>query len=248
MENQRFYHGWMHPVVFGSNKQTLVTDFYESSVSESLLWSRDFSIAIDCQSRLTLTHLSKPNFKSSPFSMIAGYFKQVVLSHDGLDNCSVRLLDNFHELCVFEWLSRFLSGLLVILCLPRFMLTHFSKNNFKRFSFSMEARYFRDSTIIYDSIEFHFQMLMDDIRELHFLVWFSWSLCFRLAIICLTGLMGSRFSKRIFKSSSLTKLYSGLSNGCMTFFDSFAEQIVHYVVDLQELIVFEGRYGRCTIF
>ena len=29
--------------------------------------------SIDCQSRLTLTHLSKPNFKSSPFSMIAGY-------------------------------------------------------------------------------------------------------------------------------------------------------------------------------
>jgi len=67
MENQRFYHGWMHPVVFGSNKQTLATDFYESSMSESLLWSRDCSIAIDCQSRLTLTHLSKGNFKSSPF-------------------------------------------------------------------------------------------------------------------------------------------------------------------------------------
>ena len=86
MENQRFYHGWMHPVVFCSNKQALATDFYESSVSESLLWSRDGSIAIDFQSRLTLTHLSKPNFKSSPFSMIAGYFRQVVLSHDGLDD------------------------------------------------------------------------------------------------------------------------------------------------------------------
>lgn len=241
MENQRFYHGWMHPVVFGSNKQTLATDFYESSVSESLLWSRDGSIAIDCQSRLTLTHLSKPNFKSSPFSMIAGYFRQVVLSHDGLDDYSVHLLDNFHELCVFEWLSRFLSGLLEILCQPRLMLTHFSKNNFKRSSFSMVARYFRGSTIIYDSIEFHFQVLMDDIRELHVLVWFSWSLCIRLAIICLTGLMGSRFSKQIFKSSSLTKLYSGLSNGCISFFDSFAEHIVQYVVDLQELIVFEGR-------
>jgi len=85
-----YYH-----VVFGSNKQTLTTDFYESSVSESLLWSRDGSIAIDCQSRLTLTHLSKPNFKSSPFSMIAGYFRQVVLSQDGLDDYSVHLLDNF---------------------------------------------------------------------------------------------------------------------------------------------------------
>ena len=92
---------WMHPVVFGSNKQTLATDFYESSVSESLLWSRDCSISIDCQSRLTLTHLSKPNFKSSPFSMIAGYFRQVVLSH-GLDDYSVHLLDNFHELCVLN--------------------------------------------------------------------------------------------------------------------------------------------------
>jgi len=87
----------------------------------------------------------------------------------------------------------------------------------------MVARYFRDSTIIYDSIEFHFQVLMDDIRELHVLVWFSWALCIWLAIICLAGLMGSRFSKQIFKSSSLTKLYSGLSNGCITFFDSFAE-------------------------
>jgi len=87
-----------------------------------------------------------------------------------------------------------------------------------RSSFSMVARYFKDSTIIYDSIEFHFQMLMDDTRELHVLVWFSWSLCFRLAIICLTGLIGSRFSKQIFKSSSLTKLYSGLSNGYISFF------------------------------
>jgi len=102
MEYQRFYHGWMHPGVFGSNKQTSATDFYESSVSESLLWSRDCSIAIDCQSRLTLTHLSKPNFKSSPFSMIAEYFRQVVLSHDGLDDYSVHLLDNFHELCVLN--------------------------------------------------------------------------------------------------------------------------------------------------
>jgi len=50
------------------------------------------------------------------------------------------------------------------------------------------------------------------------------------------------------KSSSLTKLYSGLSNGCITFFDSFAEHIVQYVVDLQELIVFKVVYGRCTIF
>jgi len=82
---------------------------------------------------------------------------------------------------------------------------------------------------------------MDDIRELHVLVWFSWPLCIRLAIICLTGLMGSRFSKQIIKSSSLTKSYSGLSNGCITFFDSFAEHVVQYVVDLQELIVFEGR-------
>ena len=81
-----------------------------------------------------MTHLSKPNFKSSPFSMIAGYFRQVVLSHDGLDDYSVHLLDNFHELCVFEWLSRFLSGLLEILYQPRLMLTHFSKNNFKRSS------------------------------------------------------------------------------------------------------------------
>jgi len=105
----------------------------------------------------------------------------------------------------------------------------------------MVARYFRGSTIIYDSIEFHFQVLTDDIREVHILVWFSWSLCIRLAIICLTGLLGSRFSKQIFKSSSLTKLYSGLSNGCVSFFDSFAEHIVQYVVDLQELIVFEGR-------
>jgi len=207
-------------------------------VSESLLWSHDSSIAIDCQSPLMLTHLSKPNFKSSPFSMIVGYFRQVILSHDGLYDYSVHILDNFHELRVFEWLSRFLSGLLVIVCQPRLMLTHFSKNNFKRSSFSMVARYFGDSTIIYDSIEFHFQVLMDDIHELHVLVWFSWSLSIRLAIICLTGLMGSRFSKQILKSSSLTKLYSGFSNGCIRFFDSFAEQSV---VDLQELIVFEGR-------
>jgi len=82
---------------------------------------------------------------------------------------------------------------------------------------------------------------MDNIRELHVLAWFSWSLCIRLAIICLTGLMGSRFLKQIFKSSSLTKLYLGLSNGCITSFDSFAEHIVQYVVDLQEFIVFEGR-------
>jgi len=128
-------------------KQTLATDFYESSVSESLPWSCDGSIAIDCQSRLTLTHLSKPNFKSSSFSMIAGYFRQVVLSHDGLDDYSVHLLDNFNELCVFEWLSRFLSGLLEILCQPRLMLNHFSKNNFKRSSFSMVARYFRGSAM-----------------------------------------------------------------------------------------------------
>ena len=47
-----------------------------------------------------------------------------------------------------------------------------------------------DSTIIYDSIEFHFQVLMDDIRELHVLVWFFWSLCIRLAIICLIELDG----------------------------------------------------------
>jgi len=53
--------------------------------------------------------------------------------------------------------------------------------------------------------------------------------------------MGSRFSKQIFKSSSLAKLYSGLSNGCISFFDSFAEHIVQCVVDLQELIIFEGR-------
>jgi len=87
------------------------------------------------------------------------------------------------------------------------MLTHFSKNNFKRSSFSMVARYFRESTIIYGSIEFHFQVLLDDIRELHVLVWFSWSLCIRLAIICLTGLtivclsglMWSRFSKQILR-------------------------------------------------
>jgi len=46
---------------------------------------------------------------------------------------------------------------------------------------------------------------MDDIRELHVLVWFSWLLCIRLAIISLKGLMGSRFSKQVFKSSSLTK-------------------------------------------
>ena len=98
------------------------------------------------------------------------------------------------------------------------MLTPFSKNNFKRSSFSMVARYFSDSTIIYDSIEFHFQVLMDYKREHHVLVWFSWSLSIRWAIICLTGSMGSRFSKQIFKSSSLTKLYSGLSNGCITFF------------------------------
>jgi len=94
---QRFYHG----VVFGSNKQTSATDFYESSVSESLLWSRDCSIAIDCQSHLTLTHLSKPNLESSPFSMIAGYFWQVVLSHDGLDDYSVHLLDIFFMNFVF---------------------------------------------------------------------------------------------------------------------------------------------------
>ena len=49
MKNQRFYHGWMHPVVFGSKKQTLATDFYESSVSESLLWSRDCSLFLNFQ-------------------------------------------------------------------------------------------------------------------------------------------------------------------------------------------------------
>jgi len=54
-------------------------------------------------------------------------------------------------------------------------------------------------------------------------------------------LNGISLFKQIFKSSSLTKLYSGLSNGCITFFDSFAEHIVQYVIDFQELIVFEGR-------
>ena len=54
-------------------------------------------------------------------------------------------------------------------------------------------------------------------------------------------LNGISLSKQIFKNSSLTKLYSGLSNGCISFFDSFAEHIVQYVVDLQELIGFEGR-------
>ena len=43
------------------------TDFYESSVSESLLWSRDGSIAIDCQSLLTLTHLSNPTLRALRF-------------------------------------------------------------------------------------------------------------------------------------------------------------------------------------
>ena len=57
-----------------------------------------------------------------------------------------------------------------------------------------------DSTIIHDSIEFHFQVLTDDIRELHVLVWFSWSLCIRLAIICLTGLMGSRWKVQIYQT------------------------------------------------
>ena len=187
-------------------------------MSESLLWSRDCSIAIDCQSRLTLTHLSKPNFKSSPFSMIAGYFRQVALSHDGLDDFSVHLLDSFQELCVFEWLAIKVFVQSSGISLPTtFNVDSFLKKQFNIPLFSMVARYFRDSTIIYDSIEFHFQVLMDDVRELHVLVWFSWSLCIRLAIICLTGLMGSRFSKQIFKSSSLTKLHSGLFNGCITF-------------------------------
>ena len=99
-------------------------------MSESLLWSRDCSIAIDCQSRLTLTHLSKSNFKSSPFSMIAGYFRRVLLSHGGFDDYLVHLLEKFQELCVFEWLSRFLSGLLVILCQPKFNVDSFLKKQF----------------------------------------------------------------------------------------------------------------------